>query len=208
MGLVLGIDESGTGAWAGPFYLVGVLVEDEDEFAKAVGGLRDSKKLSDLKRRELAPRIREHALKVYPFVATVESIREKGMRNTWREGVETIVTSASRLGPQIYIDGPRDKKVELPRNLSVVWEKKADDKYPSVMAASILAKTLRNDDMVALAKDFPKYGWAVNAGYGTADHRAAIELHGHTAHHRPIKEKAEVVVEVPEVDILDLFGSK
>lgn len=186
MSLILGIDESGTGAWAGPFYLVGVLVESEEDFAQSVVGLSDSKKLSDKKRRSLVPKIREHALKVFTFVGTVASIREKGMKNTWREGIEEILRAGGKLSPNVFIDGPRDRKVEVASSLTVVWEPKADNKYPSVSAASIVAKTLRNDDMIALAKDFPNYGWDVNSGYGTAQHREAIAKYGHTEHHRPI----------------------
>lgn len=202
MSLVLGIDESGTGAWAGPFYVVGALVDNEAEFAEAVGGLNDSKKLSDARRRELVPRIFEHAMKIVPFIATVEMIREKGMRNVWREGIETIVRSFGKYTPAVYIDGPRDRRVSLPSGLQVTWEPKADGKYPSVMAASIVAKTKRNDDMIALAKDFPGYGWERNAGYGSDEHRLGIEKLGRTPQHRPINHTSNPVV---EENILDLF---
>ena len=187
MSPVLGIDESGTGAWAGPFYVVGVLVENEESFAEACGGLlRDSKKLSDEKRRAVAPLIEKHALGVFRFVGTVESIRSMGMKVTWRHGVTYILHHFRKELPGVYIDGPRDKHVIVPSGLKVTWEPKADDKYPSVMAASILAKTSRNDDMLALAKEFPGYEWETNAGYGAPKHRKGIEKLGLTLHHRPI----------------------
>ena len=194
MSLVLGIDESGTGAWAGPFYVVGVLVENERTFAEACGGLlNDSKKLADEKRRALVPEIEKHAKQIFRFVATVESIRSKGMKATWRVGIEDILRSFRKnypsimVNPDIIIDGPRDRKVVVPHGLSsVTWEPKADAKYPSVMAASIIAKTCRNDDMLALAKDFPGYEWETNAGYGAPKHRDGIAKLGLTPHHRPI----------------------
>jgi len=206
---ILGIDESGTGAWAGPFYVAGVLVEDEEDFAKKCEGLlRDSKKLSDGKRRAALVLIEKHALGVFRFVGTVDAIRTIGMRETWREGISATLRHFWKELPDVFIDGPCDRKVVVPSNLSVTWEKKADDKYPSVMAASIVAKTYRNNDMIALAKDFPHYEWEVNAGYGGSKvHREAIKKYGLTPHHRPIQTfEKKGIEEAEEIDILDLLG--
>jgi len=210
--VILGIDESGTGAWAGPLYLGAVLVWDEQEFSeKCLGLLGDSKQLTDAKRRAVVPLIRENAAETYLFVGTVEHIRRAGMKNVWRQGVSLILDHFRRKFPEVIIDGVRDSIVIVPSGMAVKWEKKADGKYPTVMAASILAKTARNDDMIALSKTHPAYGWEINSGYGVESHRAAIAKFGLTPHHRPIHgvnhpNDPPVVFEDPNV--LDLFGKE
>lgn len=189
MNLTVGIDESGTGAWAGPFYVVAVLIDDPETFTrKCKGLLNDSKKLSDEKRREAVPLIEEHALGIFRFAGVVDEIRSKGMKAVWREGVSACLHHYRKDLPSVVIDGVLDRQVTVPSELkSVTWEKKADAKYPAVMAASIIAKTCRNDDMIRLSKEYPLYGWYANSGYGTAHHQKMIDKYGLTPHHRPIQ---------------------
>lgn len=226
MALVIGVDESGTGAWAGPFHVCGVLVDDST-FGTLVPGLNDSKQLSDKKRRSLVPLIAQHALGVFPFVGSVELIKKFGQREVWRMGIRHVVVAcrtrvhdlrsaahhrhdgtADSYPPSfalpVIIDGPEDEQVKLTANgeqgiykANVRWEPKADGKYPVVMAASIVAKTLRNDAMIALHERHPDYDWFHNAGYGTPRHQAGIAEHGLTEHHRPIKGIENLVRGVP-----------
>jgi ribonuclease HII len=195
--LRVGIDESGTGAWAGPFTVTACMIGDD--FEKRVGvQLNDSKKLSDKKRREMVPLIVEHAVALHTVVVPVDRIAEDH-RGAWREAIYEAVRALgipSNRDAELMIDGPPDKALikgfKKLRVHRVSFESKADGKYPEVMAASIVAKTVRNDHMVALSEQYPEYLWAKNAGYGTDEHREAIERFGRTPQHRPIRTIAHV----------------
>lgn len=194
MPLVVGVDESGTGAWAGPFH-VGAVAVDPLPFNRAIGRyLRDSKKLNDAQRRKAAPLIREHAVAFAVVEVPVWEIN-LGLRTGWRIAISKALAEVrQQLGGQVFsllIDGPEDD--ELIRLLSIAnppahFEVEGDTRFPAVMAAAILAKTARNDAMVALSSEFPEYGWDQNAGYGVPYHRKACEQWGVTKHHRRIRQ--------------------
>jgi ribonuclease HII len=200
MSLVIGCDESGTGAWAGPFY-IGAVVCDVVSFNREIGRyLKDSKALSDVARRKLAPRIREHAIAHTSMEVGVPEIA-RGPRKAWRQGillaVDALWFQLSKMGVSLndreratmILDGPVDTPLmqALKRlHPSPRFEIDADAKYPAVMAAAILAKTARNDAMLQLDGLYPEFDWKQNSGYGTAKHLAACREYGVTPHHRLI----------------------
>lgn len=205
--ITIGVDESGTGAWAGPFHVAACAVRDDD--LKGIG-LNDSKALSDKKRRALVPEILRRSV-VHVVEVGVDAIN-RGQGAAWSTAVcdaifvvmglvlerqhDTGYYSDSILDRgsfKVIIDGPPRAQVvdylELAK-LRAIWEPRADSKYESVMAASIVAKTRRNDAMLALHALYPDYGWDRNAGYGTEAHISAIKYIGVTTHHRKLVEKA------------------
>lgn len=199
MRYVIGVDESGTGAWAGPFH-VGAVAVEVLPFNQAVGRyLRDSKKLSDAKRRAACPLIRKHAAAVAVVEVPVWEIN-LGPKLAWRIAIsKALMQIKEALGIEreqahehmLLIDGTDD--YDLTKMLgsggwyNLRFKIEGDDKIPAIMAASILAKTARNDCMVGLSSEFPEYGWEQNAGYGTPAHREACEKYGVTKHHRRIR---------------------
>jgi len=199
MPYVIGVDESGTGAWAGPFH-VGAVAVEVLPFNSAIGRyLKDSKKLSDSKRRTAVPLIRQHAAATAVVEVPVWEIN-LGPKTAWRVAISKALRGIiDMLGIEretadehsLLIDGLPDAGLidilqaggwNHPR-----FEVDGDDKFPAIMAAAILAKTARNDAMIALSSEFPEYGWEQNSGYGVPLHRAACEKYGVTKHHRRIR---------------------
>lgn len=191
---IIGIDESGTGAWAGPFHVAGVLAP----VGWTVDGVGDSKKLTDQRRRELAPLIESTAV---AHVAEVPvSAIDRGHRLSWCSAVEEVLGALECQVPQgatyrVIIDGSRDRALarrlgmdEVSRPLGVEFVPKADRDIQHVGAASILAKTARNDAMLRLHEEHPVYGWNENYGYITDQHVKAVREHGTCVHHRRIDD--------------------
>ncbi|MDD2869366.1 ribonuclease HII [Neomegalonema sp.] len=184
-GLVCGVDEAGRGPWAGPL-MAGAVALSPDP-ALRPRGLRDSKKLSEARREALAEEIRAKAL----FWAVAEaSAAEVDALNplqasmlAMRRAVEALGAAMGRDQPLacILIDGNR-----LPQGLPAPAEAivGGDDLEEAIAAASILAKTTRDQVMRDLARLHPEYGWERNKGYGAPIHRAALTKYGPTAHHR------------------------
>jgi ribonuclease HII len=180
--LVIGVDESGTGALAGPFVVAGVLMES----TQVIPGVRDSKALSDKRRRQLDPIIRSGVLAVKVVEVGLDEIRD-GAKKAWRTAIIKIVRALTHQAPAaVYMDGIGDRKLStvLPHML---WMVKADEKLQCVGAASILAKTRRNDLMNALSRKYPEYGFDRNAGYGTPEHYEALAVYGKSKVHRPLR---------------------
>lgn len=200
--IYIGLDESGTGAFAGPFTVAAVATTEPDSKLLRSKGVRDSKKLSDDERRRLYDVIASVALGVQHYVVSVEQQDALGQQGAWRFAAETVIRRIidqvshyqqfHGYAPMLVtIDGKPDlpllqllKKIQEIRVKFVVG---ADGSIPSVGAASIVAKTERNDEMLKLAKLYPEYGWERNYGYGTSGHCAAIRLYGLTEEHRYIK---------------------
>jgi len=200
--IYIGLDESGTGAFAGPFTVAAVATTESDSKLLRAKGVRDSKKLSDMARRRLYDLVADVALGVQHYVVTVEELDLMGNQEAWRVAAETVIR---RLLDQVShyqqfhgndvvrvtIDGKPDmvlsRRLAKIRGISVKFVVGADDTVPSVGAASIVAKTERNDVMLRLSKDYPEYHWDQNYGYGTPPHIAAIRTHGLTEEHRYIK---------------------
>jgi ribonuclease HII len=173
---VAGVDEVGRGPLAGPVLAAAVI------FAPNVGirGVDDSKRLTAEKRAELYLRIREQALCIAVGAA---STREVDRLNILRASHLAMRRALARLRIQpqhVIVDGL--PVPELGEHCTAVVD--GDAKVHAVACASIVAKVIRDRAMHLLANHYPGYGWASNAGYGTAEHRDAIGALGLTPHHR------------------------
>ncbi|MEM9838346.1 MAG: ribonuclease HII [Pseudomonadota bacterium] len=174
---VIGVDEVGRGPLAGPVVAAAAYLPDPRGFR----GLRDSKKLSE-KRREAFTHALLSQARVSVAGVPAAMIDELGIEKA---------TQAAMLAAIAGIDAPDDALVivdgnRVPKSLArdAIAVVKADATCPSVSAAAIVAKVLRDRGMVALAKQHPTYSWHTNKGYGSAQHREAILRDGVTPHHR------------------------
>lgn len=172
-----GCDEAGRGCLAGSVFAAAVILPDDYENAE----LDDSKKLSEESRYRLREVIERDALAWAVGVATPEEIDRLNILNASILAMHRALDGL-RLRPQaIIVDGNRFKPYEYIPYTTVV---KGDGKYLSIAAASVLAKTYRDDYMNELALEYPSYGWDANKGYPTRAHREAIRQHGLTPYHR------------------------
>lgn len=184
--MILGIDEVGRGPWAGPLVVGAVILGGAE-----IDGLDDSKKLTKKRREALDVEIREKAAAWALGWVSAQELDDIGMsealRLATRRAVEQIQVQCRQQNlafSEIIIDG----KVNFLRGTAleqyVTVMAKADGLVPSVSAASIIAKVARDQFMAEQAAVYPGYGFASNAGYGVAKHRAAIERLGVTPLHR------------------------
>lgn len=172
-----GCDEAGRGCLAGSVFAAAVILPEDYENAD----LDDSKKLTAGQRYELREVIERDALAWAIGVATPEEIDSMNILNASILAMHRALDGL-RLRPQaIIVDGNRFKPYDYIPYTTVV---KGDGKYMSIAAASILAKTYRDDYMDGLADEYPQYDWKSNKGYPTAKHRRAIEEYGTTPLHR------------------------
>lgn len=182
--LTAGVDEAGRGPLAGPVCAAAVILDPK----RPIEGLNDSKKLSAKRREALAPLIRERALAWGIGWATVEEIDEVNILEATYLAMERAIAALQVKPEFIVIDGNR-----APHHLAVPFETivKGDALVPAISAASILAKTARDALMVELDSQYPGYGFAKHAGYGTAAHVEALARLGVSPVHRrtfePIK---------------------
>lgn len=188
--IVLGIDESGTGAWAGPYTVGAVALDEAQEDELRARGVGDSKARSDRKRRDLVHDIAELAESMLVEIVSVKQIdTHRGSKRAWVLAVNALIEKTCALVPacsKIIIDGNRVGGVN-PRGRHLIFRHKADRDVVAVGAASIIAKTLRNDLMIELAREHPSYKWDENFGYVSAAHKALVVEYGLTPHHRMIK---------------------
>jgi ribonuclease HII len=172
-----GCDEAGRGCLAGPVFAAAVILPKK--FKNEL--LNDSKKLNPEQRSFLRPLIEKEAL--YWAVASIDNINID-KTDILYASIEAMHKALDKIkiSPElILVDGNRFKKYKnIPHECII----KGDSKYMSIAAASILAKTYRDDFMLELHNQFPYYNWANNKGYGTSDHREAIAKHGVTDYHR------------------------
>ena len=174
--LIAGVDEAGRGPLAGPVVAAAVILDPDNP----IEGLRDSKKLTEKRREELAPLIKERALAWCVADASVEEIEELNILQATMLAM-TRAVNGLKVHPQlVLVDGNRLPHLDYPCNAIV----KGDDKVPAISAASILAKTTRDHYMVEMEARYPGYGFAQHKGYGVAAHIAAIEKLGITPIHR------------------------
>ena len=143
--------------------------------------LNDSKQLSEKKRAALRPYIEEHALAWAVVMVEAEEIDRINILQASITGMHRALDALTVRPEHILVDGNRFRKYNDIPHTTVV---KGDATYMSIAAASILAKTHRDELMERLAEEYPEYGWAVNKGYPTKAHRAAIAQYGPTPHHR------------------------
>ncbi len=173
---IAGVDEVGRGPLAGDVVAAAVILDPQ----RPIAGLRDSKKLSEGRRVQLAQAIRDNALAWAVARATVAEIDEL---NILQASLLAMHRAVEALDPQpgyVLVDGNR-----LPR-----WQYaaepviKGDDRVPAIAAASILAKVQRDGELVALEREYPGYGFAAHKGYPTAAHLQALHTLGVTPVHR------------------------
>ena len=175
--LIAGIDEVGRGPLAGPVVACAVIMPPG---VRALPGVDDSKKLTAATRERLAHRIREHALAIALGAA---SAREVDRHNIYHATVIAMRRALARLAipaDHVLVDGTALATLGIAHTAVV----KGDTKCYAIACASIVAKVTRDRLMHALARRHPAYGWERNAGYGTAEHLAALARFGSTRHHR------------------------
>jgi ribonuclease HII len=172
-----GCDEAGRGCLAGPVFAAAVILP-KDFFHPL---LNDSKQLKEIQRKELRPIIESQAIAW--AVALIEPAEIDEINILWASyaAMHQAILGLKVRPTALLIDGNRFKPFPGIRHTCVV---KGDGKFMSIAAASILAKTHRDDYMEHLATKYPVYGWKKNKGYPTADHREAIRRYGSTLHHR------------------------
>ena len=172
-----GLDEAGRGCLAGPVVAGAVILPPD--FTHPF--LTDSKQLSHAKREVLREVVKEEAIAWAVGIVSHERIDEINILWASFEAMHKAVRDLKVQPEFLLVDGNRFKPFPgIPHACMV----KGDSRFLNIAAASILAKTYRDDIMVALDAEFPQYGWAQNKGYPTKAHKAAIQEHGLTPHHR------------------------
>lgn len=180
-GIVAGIDEAGCGPWAGPVVAAAVAI-DQSLFDEPLTKLiNDSKKLSRCKRNMCFRLLLDHpSIRYAVGQASVQEIDEINISQATKLAMKRAVGGLSFEPDHIIIDGIRDPQIDIPTQMIV----KGDQQSFSIAAASIIAKETRDQIMKELDCQYPHYKWGKNAGYGTEEHRLAMEKHGITEHHR------------------------
>ena len=172
-----GCDEAGRGCLAGSVYAAAVILPPDYDNPL----LNDSKKLSEKRRRELRDQIVRDAVAWAVGVVTPEEIDRINILNASFLAMHRALDQLEVRPEAVIVDGNRFKPY---RDLPYTTIVKGDGKYQSIAAASILAKTFRDEYMDRLAEQYPYYGWQKNKGYPTRAHREGIRLHGATPYHR------------------------
>lgn len=175
-----GCDEAGRGCLAGSVYAAAVILPADYDNP----GLNDSKQLTLKKRLELREQIQRDAVAWAVGIVTPEEIDQinilKASHLAMRRAVEQLAVR-----PEAMIVDGNMYRAGLPEGVKeFTCIVKGDAKYQSIAAASILAKTYRDDYMAELAKEYPYYGWEKNVGYPTKQHRQGIKEHGISPYHR------------------------
>ena len=175
--LECGTDEAGRGCLAGPVTAAAVILSDSFNLDL----LNDSKKLSEKVREKLRPIIIEEAISFsVTHIYNVE-IDEINILNASIKAMQESILKLNPIPNYIIVDGNRFKSVnDIPFSTII----KGDSKFMSIAAASVLAKTYRDDYMNILHEEFPMYNWKKNKGYPTVEHREAIRKYGVTKYHR------------------------
>jgi len=184
------VDEAGRGPLAGAVYAAAVILSPDH----VIEGLADSKTLSEKKRASLALQIREHALAWAIASSSVEEIDALNILQAsllaMKRAVEALKNRQGALiiPQQVLVDGLHCPRISVPAQAIV----KGDSKEPAIAAASILAKTARDEEMRNLAILYPQYDFAKHKGYPTKDHMQRLAEHGVSAIHRrsyaPVKK--------------------
>ncbi len=175
--LECGTDEAGRGCLAGPVTAAAVLLPDD--FKSDL--LNDSKQLSEKIREKLKPIIEEAALSFSVTHIEPEIIDEINILNASIKAMQECVSKLNPTPNYIIVDGNRFKPIN---NIPYSTIVKGDSKYMSIAAASVVAKTYRDDYMNRIHEEFPMYNWKKNKGYPTMEHREAIRKYGPTKYHR------------------------
>lgn len=181
--LVAGIDEAGRGPLAGPVVTAAVILPEN---CQALLGLNDSKQLSKETREKMSKLVREHAISYSIHFQNTKVIDDINIYEATKQSMVTSLETL-KIKPNFVIADAMTLPINLPQK-SII---KGDAQSLAIAAASILAKTARDEYMEKLAQEFPQYGFEQHAGYGTKQHLEALAKYGPTIHHRasfePIK---------------------
>ena len=172
-----GCDEAGRGCLAGPVVAAAVILPEI--FRNEL--LNDSKKLSEKQRMSLRPIVEQEALAWGVGIVSPEEIDKINILNASFLAMHRAIDQLHQIPEQLLIDGNRFNPYHNTAHHCII---KGDGKYLSIAAASVLAKTYRDEIMQELDFDFPEYTWKNNKGYPTAAHRNAIQKIGASPHHR------------------------
>jgi ribonuclease HII len=173
---VAGVDEVGRGPWAGPVIAAAVVITPESPWLE---GVNDSKQVTRRRREDLAAAI----VSTLVHAVGAASVREVDRLNIRRATALAMRRALARLpapAEVVVVDGLAMPELGMAHEAMV----DGDARCYAVACASILAKTVRDRLMVRLGGRYPEFGWEHNAGYGTPDHRAALDRRGPTPHHR------------------------
>lgn len=185
--LVCGVDEAGRGPLAGAVFAAAVILGP----GHGIKGLADSKKLGEKRREVLAGQIREHALAWAVARAEVDEIDRFNILQATLLAMKRAVEALGYAPAEVLVDGLHCPRIAFPAKAVV----KGDSLVAEISAASILAKTARDADMLELHQRFPQYGFDRHKGYGTADHLQALQRYGVCEAHRrsfaPIRQVIE-----------------
>ncbi|WP_342116277.1 ribonuclease HII [Pseudoduganella sp. OTU4001] len=174
--IICGVDEAGRGPLAGPVFAAAVILDRD----RPIPGLRDSKKLNEAKRDELAPLIQQHSIAWAVAKASEEEIDRLNILQASLLAMKRAVYALSTVPTLALIDGNKCPVMRI-QSIAIV---EGDDKIEAISAASILAKTARDAALVKLHKKYPQYGFDQHKGYGTALHLERLREHGPSAVHR------------------------
>ena len=174
--VICGVDEAGRGPLAGPVCAAAVILPPHLEIPR----LNDSKKLTDKRRRELMPVIKEQALAYGIAFATEQEIDELNILQATFLAMERAIRQLNINPDLALIDGNREKDFGLPVQTVI----KGDSRSANIAAASVLAKVTRDDLMLEMAEKYPQYEFEVHKGYGTRKHYDALREFGPSPIHR------------------------
>jgi ribonuclease HII len=172
-----GCDEAGRGCLAGPVFAAAVILPKD--FSHPL--LNDSKQLSEKDRNELRPVIEKEAICFAVASLNNKQIDKINILNASFKSMHLAIKQLPVQPELLLIDGNRFKKYKKIPHQCII---QGDGIYASIAAASILAKTYRDDHMIALHKKFPKYKWKQNKGYATREHQEALDQYGPCRYHR------------------------
>ncbi len=173
---VAGVDEVGIGPLAGPVLACAVILDP----AQPIQGLADSKSISEKRRQALAEEIQQRALSVSIGRASVEEIDELNVLKASHLAMRRALAGLSLEPDHVLVDGNKLPEMDYSAEAIVLGDKTVD----SISAASIVAKVTRDEELIALALDYPGYGFESHKGYPTAQHRRALRTMGPCPAHR------------------------
>jgi len=204
MAIIAGVDEAGRGPLAGPVVAAAVILPEDH----TIEGLRDSKKLSKLKREKLFPQIQEQAISIGLGAADVKTIDKINIREATLFAMQQALGRLSPRPEKALIDGHPLKNQIIP-NEGIIG---GDDLIDSIKAASIIAKVTRDNMMSDYAKIFPEYGFDKHAGYGTQFHMEALKEYKATPIHRrsfkPVNDQMPTLTWLSENNRVGWIGEK
>ncbi len=185
--LECGCDEAGRGAGAAEVYVGAVILNPE----RPIEGLADSKKLTARRREALSDQIKLHALSWRIEKASLEEIEKLNVLCATLLAMKRAVEGLKIRPDRVLIDGNRTPQMDIPVEAVI----KGDDKVPVISAASILAKVARDQAMMHYHRLYPQYGFHVNKGYFTKEHREALRKYGPC----PIHRKTYALIRQPQL---------